>query len=138
MYYIVFCDQQIELQSSTAFETLRIAEDLEISDLQSACEHFFIQNLNVDNAAEFLKDALSLSGGSGPGKSSHLKGATAFVDKCITFIEENAEDVIHTEGFYALPKPALIRLISSDQVCFTIETYSDCFFKIALFISTLG
>ena len=72
----------------------------------------------MENAATFLADALSLSAVCGSGASNRSKGATAFVDKCIVYIEENAEDIVHTEGFYTLPKPALIRLISSDQVSF--------------------
>ena len=106
---------QIEFQSSTAFEMLRIAEDLEIVDLQAACEQHFLDSLSVDSAAEFLTDAMSLSGGSVSGATDSL-GARALVDKCITFMEDNAEDIVKTEGFFHLPKPALIKLISSDKV----------------------
>lgn len=99
----LFFGYQVELHSRTAFEMLRIAEDLEITDLQLACEQYFMDNLSVDNAAEFLADA-----GAG--------GMSSLVNKCIGFMEENAEDVIHTEGFLQLPKAAMIRLVSSDQV----------------------
>ena len=105
-----FVGYQVELHSRTAFEMLRIAEDLEITDLQLACEQYFMDNLSVDNAAEFLADALSLAKGAGAG------GMSSLVNKCIGFMEENAEDVIHTEGFLQLPKAAMIRLVSSDQV----------------------
>ena len=108
---------QIEFQSSTAFEMLRIAEDLEILDLQTACEQYFMDSLSVESAAEFLTDAMSLSGGGTGGTQSH--GARALVDKCIAFMEDNAEDIVKTEGFYLLPKPAIIRLISSDKVYFS-------------------
>ena len=84
-----------------------------------------MDNLNLENAAEFLADAMSLFGASVPGGSHQSKGAAAFVNKCIAFMEENAEDIVHTEGFYMLPKPALIRLISSDQVCF--KTTASCY-----------
>lgn len=106
----LFFDYQVELHSRTAFEMLRIAEDLEITDLQLACEQYFMDNLSVDNAAEFLADALSLAKGAGAG------GMSSLVNKCIGFMEENAEEVIHTEGFLQLPKAAMIRLVSSDQV----------------------
>ena len=93
---------------------LRIAEDLEITDLQLACEQYFMDNLSIENAAEFLADAMSLSRGVSFG------GMSSLVDKCIGFMEENAEEVVKTEGFLLLPKPAMIKLVSSDQVilCF--------------------
>ena len=89
---------------------LRIAEDLEITDLQLACEQYFMDNLSVENAAEFLADALSLS------RVKSTEGVSSLVDKCVGFMEENAEEVVKTEGFLLLPKSAMIRLVSSDQV----------------------
>jgi len=89
---------------------LRIAEDLEITDLQLACEQYFMENLSVENAAEFLADALSLS------RVKSTEGVSSLVDKCVGFMEENAEEVVKTEGFLLLPKSAMIRLVSSDQV----------------------
>jgi len=76
-----------------------------------------MRNVDVQNAAAFLSDAMALSGGSGPDSNEkESKGARALVDKCIAFMEENAEEVVHTKGFCELPKPALIKLISSDKV----------------------
>ncbi|XP_048576494.1 BTB/POZ domain-containing protein 19-like [Nematostella vectensis] len=107
---------KIEFQNSTAFETLRIAEDLEISDLQHACEQHFMDSLDAENAAEFLADAMALSGGTDPNSADQKAlGARALVDKCIAFMEENAEQVVKSRGFSNLPKQAVIRLISSEQ-----------------------
>lgn len=108
--YAFFLYLQVELQSRTAFEMLRIAEDLEITDLQLACEQYFMDNLSVENAAEFLADAMAISRGVGAG------GVSSLVEKCVGFMEENAEEVVKTQGFLLLPKPAMIRLVSSDQV----------------------
>ena len=101
---------QVQLQSRTAFEMLRIAEDLEITDLQHACEQFFMDNLSVNNASEFLMDATSVSKGVGTG------GVSSLIDRCVAFMEENAEEIVKTEGFLLLSKPAMIRLVSSNQV----------------------
>ena len=127
----LFFGYQVELHSRTAFKMLRIAEDLEITDLQLACEQYFMDNLSVDNAAEFLADALSLAKGAGAG------GMSSLVNKCIGFMEENAEEVIHTEGFLQLPKAAMIRLVSSDQVSINSELEKNlnsrlCFGQAAL------
>lgn len=89
---------------------LRIAEDMEITDLQLACEQYFMDNLSTESASEFLADAMSLSRG------FNARGMSSLVDKCIGFMEENAEEVVKTEGFLLLPKPAMIRLVSSEQV----------------------
>lgn len=40
----------------------------------------------------------------------------SFVERCAEFIEENAEECVRTESFLRLPKEALVRLLSSDQV----------------------
>ncbi|PFX20726.1 BTB/POZ domain-containing protein 9 [Stylophora pistillata] len=101
---------KVEFHSRTAFEMLRIAEDLEITDLQMACEQYFMNNLSTESASEFLADAMSLS------KEGSARGTSSLVGKCIAFMEENAEEVVKTEGFLLLPKPAMIRLVSSDQV----------------------
>lgn len=106
---------KVELHSRTAFEMLRIAEDLEITDLQLACEQYFMDNLSTENAADFLADAMSLSRGVG------FRGMSSLVDKCIGFMEENAEEVVKTEGFLLLPKAAMIRLVSSDQFAVSEE-----------------
>lgn len=89
---------------------LRIAEDLEVTDLQQACEQYFMDNLSVDNASEFLADAMSDS------RAKGSEGVSSLVDKCIAFMEENAEEIVKTEGFLLLPKSSIIRLVSSNQV----------------------
>lgn len=95
---------------------LRVAEDMEITDLQLACEQYFMDNLSTESASEFLADAMSLSRG------FNARGMSSLVDKCIGFMEENAEEVVKTEGFLLLPKPAMIRLVSSEQVHVTSLT----------------
>ncbi|XP_068752362.1 serine-enriched protein-like [Montipora capricornis] len=106
---------KVQLQSRTAFEMLRIAEDLEITDLQHACEQFFMDNLSVNNASEFLMDATSVSKGVGTG------GVSSLIDRCVAFMEENAEEIVKTEGFLLLSKPAMIRLVSSNQFAVSEE-----------------
>lgn len=95
-----------------------------------ACEQFFMNNVNVQNAAAFLSDAMALSGGTGPNSNQQeSKGARALVDRCIAFMEENAEEVVHTKGFCELPKPALIKLISSDKVQLNYFNFFVAIFK---------
>jgi len=45
------------------------------------------------------------------------KGAKSFVDRCISYIGENAIECVKTNSFLNLPKDALVKLISSDCVC---------------------
>lgn len=44
------------------------------------------------------------------------KSASSFMERCITFIGDNAADCVKTNAFLNLPKEALIKLISSDFV----------------------
>lgn len=39
-----------------------------------------------------------------------------FSSSCAHYIEENAQLCVKTEGWLELPKPALIKLLMSDQV----------------------
>lgn len=45
------------------------------------------------------------------------KGAKSFVDRCISYVGENAIECVKTNSFLNLPKDALVKLISSDCVC---------------------
>lgn len=44
------------------------------------------------------------------------KCAASFVDRCITFVGENAAECVKTSAFLNLTKDGLIKLISSDYV----------------------
>lgn len=44
------------------------------------------------------------------------KGAKSFVDRCVSFVGENAAKCVKTNAFLNLPKESLIKLISSDCV----------------------
>jgi hypothetical protein len=64
--------------------------------------------LSVENCCEFYMDAINMRGDCSMG--------TDLVNLCQSFVEDNACDVIQTQGFRHLSKDALIRLISSDKV----------------------
>lgn len=44
------------------------------------------------------------------------KGTKSFVDRCISYVGENASECVKTNSFLNLSKDALIKLISSDYV----------------------
>lgn len=44
------------------------------------------------------------------------KGSKSFVDRCVSFIGDNAAKCVKTNAFLNLPKESLIKLISSDCV----------------------
>ena len=94
---------QIELTSSNALETLKIAVELNLQNLISKCEEFFLNELSVENCCEFYIDAMNI-------------GDAELVNTCQSFIEQNASDVVQTQGFLELSKDALTQLISSDKV----------------------
>jgi hypothetical protein len=100
---------QIELSSKITLETLKIAVELNISKLISKCKEIFLKELSVDNCCEFYMDAINMCNDSGI--ASELVNTS-----CQTFIEENASDVVHTQGFLNLSKDALTQLVSSDKV----------------------
>ena len=106
--YIFFLNKlflQIELSSSNALESLKIAVELDLSKLISKCEEYFLKELSVENCCEFYIDAMNI-------RDDEL------ISTCQSFIEQNASDVVLTQGFLNLSKDALIQLISSDKVPF--------------------
>lgn len=48
------------------------------------------------------------------------KAAAGFVERCVSFIGENAAECVKTNSFLSLPKEAVIKLISSDYVSILI------------------
>lgn len=48
------------------------------------------------------------------------KAAAGFVERCISYIGENAADCVRTNSFLSLPKEAVTKLISSDYVRFKL------------------
>lgn len=44
------------------------------------------------------------------------KAAAGFVERCVSFIGENAVECVRTNSFLSLSKEAVIKLISSDYV----------------------
>lgn len=44
------------------------------------------------------------------------KAAAAFVERCVSYIGENAAECVKTNAFLALNKDAVTKLISSDYV----------------------
>jgi hypothetical protein len=44
-----------------------------------------------------------------------------FVDRCITFIGENASECVKTNAFLNLTQEALVKIISSDYLCLEEE-----------------
>ncbi|CAH0729438.1 unnamed protein product, partial [Brenthis ino] len=98
------------LQDSGVFEMMTLAADLGVEDLRSACEDHVTSTLNVENACTLLAAAMDIQDRPG-GKS-----ASSFMERCISFIEENAPECVKSNAFLNLPKEALIKLISSDNL----------------------
>ena len=99
----------MEFSPGITLETLRIAHHLIIPDLISACEQFLLEKLSISNCCEFYMDYWNAI--EDCQKSDKFENV---VHKCQMFIEENATDVVKTEGFLNLSKNALIQLVASD------------------------
>ncbi|XP_014661668.1 PREDICTED: BTB/POZ domain-containing protein 19-like isoform X2 [Priapulus caudatus] len=101
---------RLVLNYDNVVDILSIAQHLGLDDLQKNCEDFVARQLNLDNACLFLAAAMRM------GQQFQGSSDNSFVERCAEYIEENAEECIHTESFLRLPKEALIRLVSSDQL----------------------
>lgn len=54
------------------------------------------------------------------------KSASSFMERCISFIGDNAVECVKTNAFLNLPKEALVKLISSDFLCLEEEEVWRC------------
>lgn len=109
---------KIILHDSKVFQIMIIANDLGLNDLKTACEDHVIATMSVDNACCFLTNALEIQEKVGG------KCTDSFVDRCIAFIGENANECTKTNGFLKLSKDAIVKIISSDFV----SLYAPVFF----------
>ncbi|XP_045496052.1 BTB/POZ domain-containing protein 19 [Colias croceus] len=108
------------LQDSGVFEMMTLAADLGVEDLRAACEDHVTSTLSVESACTLLAAAMEIQDRPG-GKS-----ASSFMERCITFIGDNAAECVKSNAFLNLPKEALIKLISSDFLCLEEEEVWRC------------
>ncbi|XP_011637836.1 serine-enriched protein isoform X2 [Pogonomyrmex barbatus] len=102
----------IILQDSGIFEMLGLAQELGIEELWRSCEEHVSVTLSPGNACALLTAALEAQERVPGGKTA----CSSFIEKCFTFIGENAMDTVKTTAFCNLPKDALVKLISSDYL----------------------
>ncbi|XP_026480146.1 uncharacterized protein LOC113386590 [Ctenocephalides felis] len=107
---------KIQLQDTRVFELMSLAQDIGAEDLRSACEEHVTSALSVVNACTFLSEVIDIQE-----RPAGVKCAIPFIERCISFIGENAKECIKTNSFRNLSKDALISLISSDYLCLEEE-----------------
>ncbi|KAG4070335.1 hypothetical protein HA402_006477 [Bradysia odoriphaga] len=107
-------------QDSRVFEMMTLAQDMGMEKLKIECEDHVISTMKVDNACTFLTAVMDIQE-----KTSGAKCAS-FMDRCITFIGENASECVKTNAFLNLTKDGLIKLISSDYFCLEEEDVWRC------------
>ncbi|XP_014260319.1 uncharacterized protein LOC106672966 [Cimex lectularius] len=104
---------KILLTDSGVFDTMSMAQDLGLEELIAACEDHVTSTLSTLNACTFLAALENqVSGG---------KCTKTFIEKCVSYIGENASECVKSKSFLNLPKEALIKLISSDSVALEEE-----------------
>ncbi|XP_049810586.1 uncharacterized protein LOC126253356 [Schistocerca nitens] len=107
---------KIILQDSGVFEMLTLAQELGVEELKKTCEDHVTSTLSVLNACTFLAAAMEIQDQAAGGKCTK-----SFVERCISYIGENATGCVKTNSFLNLPKEALIKLISSDYLALEEE-----------------
>ncbi|KAL3284598.1 hypothetical protein HHI36_018754 [Cryptolaemus montrouzieri] len=107
---------KILLQDNGVFEMLALAQELGVEELRKACEDHVTSTLSVPTACAFLAAAMDIQKRTPGGEA-----AAGFVERCISYIGENASHCVKTNSFLSLPKEAVIKLISSDYLCIEEE-----------------
>ncbi|XP_059608145.1 uncharacterized protein LOC132255985 [Phlebotomus argentipes] len=110
---------KILLQDSI-FEMMSMAKDLGVDELRTACEDHVVSTLSVANACTFLIAVMDIQE-----KTTGAK-CTAFMERCVSYIGENAAECVKTNAFLNLTKEGLIKLISSDYFCLEEEDVWRC------------
>lgn len=112
---------KIMLQDSKVFEMMTLAQDLGVEELKIACEEHVRTTMSVANACTFLAAVMEIQD-----KASGAKFATPFLEKCITYIAENASECVKTNAFLNLTKEGLIQVISYDNLGLEEEDVWRC------------
>ncbi|CAH1165789.1 unnamed protein product [Phyllotreta striolata] len=107
---------KILLQDNGVFEMMALAQELGVDELRNACEDHVTSTLSVPSACTFLSAAMDIHD-----KSPGGKAASGFVERCVSFVGENASECVRTNSFLSLPKEAVIKVISSDYLCLEEE-----------------
>ncbi|XP_063992869.1 kelch-like protein 17 [Diachasmimorpha longicaudata] len=103
---------KIMLQDSGIFEMLALAQELGVEELWRSCEEHVSATLSPGNACALLTAALDAQERVLGGKGA----CSSFIERCYSFIGDNALDTVKTTAFCNLPKDALVKLISSDYL----------------------
>ena len=104
---------KVLLDDQNVFEMWTLCQDLNLEELRLFCEDHITRSLNVDNACALLASALAKEEQMSQRSSS---SGSSFVERCVHFIGDNANECFQTTGFLRLSKDALIRLVSSDHL----------------------
>ncbi|XP_066138937.1 serine-enriched protein isoform X3 [Euwallacea fornicatus] len=107
---------KILLQDNGVFEMMALAQELGVDELRNACEDHVTSTLSVPSACTFLATAMDIQDRSAGGKAT-----AGFIERCVSYIGENAVECVRTNSFLSLPKEAIIKLISSDYLCLDEE-----------------
>ncbi|XP_055318963.1 uncharacterized protein LOC129576898 [Sitodiplosis mosellana] len=112
---------KITFQDSRVFELMTLAQDLGIDELKAACEDYVVSTLSVTNACTYLAAVMDIHD-----KSTNAKSMASFLERCTSYIGENATECVKTSSFLSLPKEGIIKLISSDYFCLEEEDVWRC------------
>ncbi|XP_035789422.1 uncharacterized protein LOC118465356 [Anopheles albimanus] len=112
---------KIMLQDSKVFEMMTLAQDMGVDELKIACEDHVGKTMSVANACTFLTAVMEIQE-----KASGAKCAAPFLEKCITYIAENASECVKTNSFLNLTKEGLIQVISYDNLGLEEEDVWRC------------
>ncbi|XP_058058893.1 uncharacterized protein LOC131209771 [Anopheles bellator] len=112
---------KIMLQDSKVFEMMILAQDMGVEELKIACEDHVGKTMSVANACTFLTAVMEIQE-----KASGAKCAAPFLEKCITYIAENASECVKTNAFLNLTKEGLIQVISYDNLGLEEEDVWRC------------
>nr|CAI5821948.1 unnamed protein product [Callosobruchus analis] len=107
---------KILLQDNVIFEMMALAQEFGVDELRTACEDHVTSTLSAASACTFLLAAMDIQD-----KSPGGNAASSFVERCISYIGENAMECVKTNSFLSMRKEALIKVISSDYLCLEEE-----------------
>ena len=100
---------KVALSEVLLFDVLSLANKLEVRSLAKECEEYVRNNINGSNACLFLTQA-----------SCDRENST--IERiCNEYIMKHAAECVATPSWLALPKQAMVRLISSDAFCLEEE-----------------
>ncbi|CAG7724587.1 unnamed protein product [Allacma fusca] len=110
---------KFNVDHNNLFDLFSVAGEFGVEDLVGTCEEILCGSLDPNNVFNLLNAALVA-------KQTGKKYMDGILDRCISFVGENASEVLQSSGFLTISQNCLAALVNADNLCLEEEEVWRC------------